>query len=592
MEYIRNDCKPPLLPLSFDRVNECLPVVSDSSLFNFPIEILGLILQNITQDSLPCLALVCRDCRQLARSRQFATVYLKYSDIGIELVAKLLSEGRERALNGGQTLLPSVGACIRQIFVRTAQKQDDIGNCRTVYSPKLTALEGINKAYFVVDDSGFYDDYILAVQELMSNHNILPHLSLLSWTEKVIIPPSVLSGLASSSIQHLTLDRVFVQENVTVELPSVLASRGWPLRTLIVGHYRKRDSMMEGTASQLWTSMLHLCSATLESLTWRPGRLPGSLQSRCCSETDIPETLHFPRLRYLRLGNLDLRDSSLLRALVSGSLHALELELDFDSMVQQFFQKCGSIPSLDTLVWYTYPVKETYLLDFLRVNSQLSKLDVPFPHKEIFLEKQLLPLLASSFPGLTSLSLSWDQNYISLSALETISTLHTLKQICLYVGGDEVSRSDWLNHHRSMQPFLGKLTCLRILVFGGCCCDYSSECSSPSLSSASSVTSISGSVDEDINLPERDDYIVLPERDRDNLDKLRREQILSLADEYVSILPELDWLYMGFLQMHVVRDPNPELHSARVAFQTTQIDFHAGEQWSLIRKTFGWNRDV
>ncbi|KAL2012916.1 hypothetical protein VTN00DRAFT_441 [Thermoascus crustaceus] len=61
------------LPLSFDKVNEGRPPSSRSLLFQLPMELLREILQRVPADSLASLALVNRDCRQLARSRQFAS---------------------------------------------------------------------------------------------------------------------------------------------------------------------------------------------------------------------------------------------------------------------------------------------------------------------------------------------------------------------------------------------------------------------------------------------------------------------------------------------------------------------------------------
>ncbi|MCJ1434204.1 hypothetical protein MMC27_003571 [Xylographa pallens] len=603
-------CMPPL-PLSFDRVNEGLPAVSDCPLFNIPIEILGLILQNVTEESLPRLSLVSKNCLQLTRSRQFATVHLQYSDTSRKLVTKLLAEGSERAWNGGRTVLPSIGACVQQLFVDSGrEKENNIYDHRTVYSHKLTTLDEVDETYFVADDSGYYDDYIFAVQELVSNHKILPHLSLLSWTEMVLISPSVLRGLACSSIQHLRLSDVSVEENLTVELPIVLQSRNWPLRTLAVEFYRTGQGMMERIASQLFTNILHLCSATLESLTWKTGPPLGFLEDRYRSDADISDIPYFPRLRYLRYSSFNVRDPPYLRALVSDNLQALQLETNSSSFIAQFFRARGSIPSLNTLVWYTYYPEEVHLLDFLHENTHISKLDLPMPQQDIFLEMQLLPLLASSFTRLTSLSLCWGDTHVSPSALEVISTMHSLQQIHLYVWLDEGSIHDWLDRHRSMQISLGKLTRLRKLAFGGCFCDYTT----PSVSSASEsaeedidpaewaedVDSVGRAEEidpeeweEDVDPAKLDEDTNSTEQDDDDSEDLHQLQILSMANEYVAILPELEWLYIGGLQMDVVSSSNSEHRAARVLSRAGRTPYHtATERWTLIRELFGWERDL
>ncbi|MCJ1377830.1 hypothetical protein MMC17_000926 [Xylographa soralifera] len=277
-----------------------------------------------------------------------------------------------------------------------------------------------------------------------------------------------------------------------------------------------------------------------------------------------------------------MQDSPYLRALVPDNLRALELEIRSNSFTAQFFQKRGSVPSLDTLVWYTDHPEEVYLLDFLRDNTHLSRLDLPYSQTEIFLETQLLPLLASSFTRLTSLSLCWSHSYISLSGLELIGTLHSLQQIYLHVAEDEGSMPDWLNHHRAIQPFLGQLTCLRKLAFGGSFCDYTTP----------SVLSPSVSVDEDIDSAQPDEDTIPAERDEDNHEDLHEQQVLSLANEYVPLLPELEWLYIGQLQMHVAGGSEPEHRSARIFPQAGRTPYHTAlQQWTLIRDLFGREKD-
>lgn len=65
------------------------------------------------------LALVNRDCRQLARSRQFASIQLDYSDSSFALITALTAAGKERSENKGFSVSPSLGACTRRITVAT-----------------------------------------------------------------------------------------------------------------------------------------------------------------------------------------------------------------------------------------------------------------------------------------------------------------------------------------------------------------------------------------------------------------------------------------------------------------------------------------
>jgi hypothetical protein len=85
------DVVPPLA-LSADRVMENRPFISTAPIFQLPYEIISVVLAQIDSDSLGNLALVNSDCRQLARSRQFASVRFDYSDATLELISLLLEE--------------------------------------------------------------------------------------------------------------------------------------------------------------------------------------------------------------------------------------------------------------------------------------------------------------------------------------------------------------------------------------------------------------------------------------------------------------------------------------------------------------------
>jgi hypothetical protein len=106
----------PPAPLAFDRVNEGRAPKSNAPLLRLPLEVLGHISDSVSRDSLAAFALVNTDCRQLARSRQFASVLLDYSDASLGLIKKLLEEGLERRESDNNlTRTPSLGGCIRRI---------------------------------------------------------------------------------------------------------------------------------------------------------------------------------------------------------------------------------------------------------------------------------------------------------------------------------------------------------------------------------------------------------------------------------------------------------------------------------------------
>lgn len=87
---------------------------SNSPLFKLPYEVLGQALQDVEPSSLPSLALVNRDCGQLARSHQFANIQLDFSESSLDLIELLLVEDKERVVNGA-AFSPSLGVQVRRI---------------------------------------------------------------------------------------------------------------------------------------------------------------------------------------------------------------------------------------------------------------------------------------------------------------------------------------------------------------------------------------------------------------------------------------------------------------------------------------------
>jgi hypothetical protein len=104
-------------PLSFDRINEGQPFSTNFLLSRLPLELVWHVVKLVNDEDLGSLALVNRDCRQLARSRQFATIKLDYSDSAIGILGVLVNECKERSENNSKTRPPSIGACIRSITV-------------------------------------------------------------------------------------------------------------------------------------------------------------------------------------------------------------------------------------------------------------------------------------------------------------------------------------------------------------------------------------------------------------------------------------------------------------------------------------------
>ena len=91
---------PPRNFLLLDRVLEGRAPASSAPLLHLPVEILALIVQKIPDDCLAPFAFVNSDCRQLARSRQFANLLFDYSPKAVDIIERLLMEDEERRASG------------------------------------------------------------------------------------------------------------------------------------------------------------------------------------------------------------------------------------------------------------------------------------------------------------------------------------------------------------------------------------------------------------------------------------------------------------------------------------------------------------
>lgn len=175
-EYGKADA--PTTPLSFDRIVEGQPPSSQALLFQLPYEILSEIIQHVDRPSLASLALVNRDCRQLARSSQFSNIVLDYGNNRKRLLTLLVQESEERRVstNRGLTPLPYLGACIRRATVKPAarKEQENQGFNTCLYGLRQEPDDSLaqhNKKYFQMLEAVLFDS------------KVLPHLELLLWED-------------------------------------------------------------------------------------------------------------------------------------------------------------------------------------------------------------------------------------------------------------------------------------------------------------------------------------------------------------------------------------------------------------------------
>jgi hypothetical protein len=203
------------IPLAYDRINEGQPFTSNFLLSRLPIELVWYIIRLVPQGDLSSLALVNRDCRQLARSRQFACVKLDYSDAAIGILDVLVKEHNERSKNSGKTELPSIGACIRYITVATNPGWITYRH-KVELSNEFVELEkSVRDALLDEACKGFFEEYVPKIHLVLSNTWNLPRLESLCWADRAPINKNFFEAIISSNLQ-LTPSLSLIHQSTSV----------------------------------------------------------------------------------------------------------------------------------------------------------------------------------------------------------------------------------------------------------------------------------------------------------------------------------------------------------------------------------------
>ena len=549
----------PPLPLLFDRVSEGRKPVSRSGLLNVPLEVLALVVQKVPETSLASLALVNSDCRQLARSRQFASLHFDYSDRTLAIIDKLKEEATDRSNLGGLTGKPALGPCIRRLTVAThpgwihyrhnVELSEDFNAL-----PKRESSKRLTAAYHAL-----FGTYYTSIQDLLSNRTVLPHVELLDWEDKITLQPSFFDAIAQSTIQHLKIYRIRVDKLFTIDMPTFQPSRSWPLRSLYL-ELMPAMSNLKLDVSCVCTSILRACAPTLQSLTW------DTCSRNPINTNGLGPCPRFPSLRHLRLAFLRFADVCYLSELVHDELNSLDVDPNTSSASSEFFDHRGQIPALKTLVWKASKLPEAQSIALLEANAQISKLSIPSAAPATLLEDRILPLLVQSFANLTSLSLVWDSLSIPFQAMESITKIVTLQQLHLSAGSQLGWRHDWLIDHQTMRRYLRDLPLLKKIAF-----------SRDSYSNGITETCERYYVDGWRSIED----VMNSNHTKEIFEEDHRQSILREADGYLEEMPQLEWLYFGQIPMNVEQS----LETGRVAKPlATQRD----GCWTLLQEMFGW----
>lgn len=522
-------------PLDFDSVNENKPSASEAPMFKIPVEILAMIVERVRESSLATLASVSRDCRQLARSRQFARIILDYSPYSIALVDKLVAEREIRLSYAGcSSISQSLGVCIRSIIVATspfkvaARHGIPFGH----HSMQLDARTW-NHRLAEADDS-FFGHYLKNIQLLLSSKLVLPNLETLDWRDNTVLPRSFFKESPFPNIQHLRLYRVRIGETLGINHSQGL--KLWSLRTLVL-NIIPDPGVDRPTTSLTCANMLRLCASTLESLTWGDIK-NGDEENHSFATNMMGLAPQFPRLRSLSLYSVPFSDYSMLDALLESRLCEIQVDLARDALYSEFFEERGTMPTLTTLVW-NGKIERRPSLRFLQTNTHLSKLSLAQPTPGAFLEVDLLPLLRTWFRQLTSLSLDWAEDSISSSALEAIGALKSLEQLHLSAGELPQGRNAWVIDHELIRSRLKNLASLRRLAFCRDVYDNGFELSPPAR-----YYELRGVFNGRCGLTAHE------------WETLHARAMLTEAETYATAMPSLEWVYFGqlFTSLRVIEN--------------------------------------
>ena len=258
-----HDLVPPL-PLRLDVALESRQPASDATLLTLPADFLARLVDLLPPDALDNLAYVNSDCRQLVRTRRFASVHLDYSNRTFSLISALVNEAKERNnSNDGLTKRPAIGSCIRRITVVTDSQafveHHMLDNWAESTDRELTRVKMDRASVF------YFGNYLKRIEAVLTD---LPQLQLLDWEDMIALPWSLYSAIMASSVQHLKLYRIPANKTFDLQVPAEIEATGWMLRSLHLELQGFLDDGSKDTATKLCAKVLRLCAPHLLSLVW------------------------------------------------------------------------------------------------------------------------------------------------------------------------------------------------------------------------------------------------------------------------------------------------------------------------------------
>ncbi|KAL8712494.1 MAG: hypothetical protein Q9220_003342 [cf. Caloplaca sp. 1 TL-2023] len=429
---------------------------SGANLLKLPTELLTMVVEQIPRESRGSFALVHSRCRQFVHALQLEYVRFDASRISLAILDQLREEAKALQNDAPMNRL-SIGCFVRGIAV-SREPDSPINTADTIIekeSPESQLKKRSHESVGIGADNNA--GFVETIAALISQKTVFPQLYSLTWEEINFLQPPCLQAVKSSTLQNLCIYNYDCREISIEEIPRDLTSLRCPLRRLIL----RLESSYDETPFEvrdICDRLLFPCASTLETLIWAGGRQHTSLD-------DCPISPTFASLSHLELSRFVISDRTLLHALIHDGLVSLAVSEFLGGPIFDFLKVRGHMPGLQSLVWQTNRVEKNALLSFLLANTHLSVLMIPRPVPRKVLDQEIMPMLASSFFNLTSLSLAWDSPDISCQALQDLSALAGLQQLHIRAKDRQGWRDEWLIDHKRMRSYLVKLQRLKKLVF-------------------------------------------------------------------------------------------------------------------------------
>lgn len=453
---------PSLKPLSFHHANESHLPSSLFPVFKLSEVHIDQVLSYLSTSDFASLALVDKDCRQLARTRQFRSVWLNYSNASTCLLGELTSEATARLENRNGKQKWTLGACIRRITISADFES------RT---PTYNRRRPVNRKAAHARAVECHKIHMKTLQFVLPC--AVPNLSFLHWMDHIPLSSSLANTFTNSPITRLALHTVYLDEDFEIS-----GCEQWQLRTLtlrlnVLPFQEKMVSTVRFTRS-----ILKLAASTLEVLVW-----DGSQDSqddtinfetnervvRGVKHSFGSEPISFPRLEKLEITRVLMADGSILSSLFPAKDEEIKLTNIFldsqDRQLAPFFARRGHIPTLKHLTWTDFPMYQDIdqCVSFISANPQLKT----FQYQETspnLPDEHLIPLFASKFRNLTSLALVWREKQIKPESLELIGRIITLQHLWLSAGAQWAPQLDWPVDHSCLRRTLEPLKRLEWFV--------------------------------------------------------------------------------------------------------------------------------